>query len=228
MTRDKPVVALGLSGGLVQIQIYGRFQTSCNLNLRKFPFDTQSCSLSFVHMLRPQFYMNGTEPMILPFGVNFTFPRGVRLRRSLYMENSEWEVTDVSVNPYVMEAYDFGENFQVSYAAFDIIIELKRWPKYYVIVVIIPLFILAIISNLGYLLPTESGERVSLQVTVSLSFMFLLLVVVDVIPPTGTNFPILGTNRFQFLAHLIQRYQMFLCYRKLEICKFWERIGSRS
>lgn len=44
----------------------------------------------------------------------------------------------------------------------------------------------------GFLLPPESGEKVSLEVTVLLSQAVFLLVISDFLPPSADNFPILG------------------------------------
>lgn len=59
------------------------------------------------------------------------------------------------------------------------------------ILVIIDNFVLA-----GFLLPPESGEKVSLEVTVLLSQAVFLLVISDFLPPSADNFPIIGNGRF--------------------------------
>ena len=42
------------------------------------------------------------------------------------------------------------------------------------------------------MLPVESGEKVSLEITVLLSLAVFMLVVSESMPPSGDNFPILG------------------------------------
>ena len=125
-------------------------------------------------------------------GVKFSFPRGISLAKSLYMENSEWEVTNFRHYVYEIDSTDMHKTLDVFYPTFDITIDLKRRPRYYVVTLIIPLIWTSLISICGFLLPTESGERISLQITVFLSYMFLLLVVIDVVPPTANGFPIIG------------------------------------
>jgi len=53
----------------------------------------------------------------------------------------------------------------------------------------------------GFLLPPESGEKVSLEVTVLLSQAVFLLVISDFLPPSAQNFPILGKYRVVFCMH---------------------------
>ncbi len=47
-------------------------------------------------------------------------------------------------------------------------------------------------SVLVFILPVESGEKVSLSITIMLSYSVLLLVVSDVTPRSGTGQPLLG------------------------------------
>lgn len=53
----------------------------------------------------------------------------------------------------------------------------------------------------GFLLPPESGEKVSLEVTVLLSQAVFLLVISDFLPPSADNFPIIGNGRFSADLH---------------------------
>ena len=44
------------------------------------------------------------------------------------------------------------------------------------------------------MLPVESGEKVSLEITVLLSLAVFMLVVSESVPPSSDNFPIIGTR----------------------------------
>ena len=59
---------------------------------------------------------------------------------------------------------------------------------------------------LGFLLPPESGEKVSLEVTVLLSQAVFLLVISDFLPPSAQNFPILGKHK----SGLLYMYTTFV------------------
>ena len=108
------------------------------------------------------------------------------------MENNEWEITGLRHHVYEIDSNDLHKDLEVFYPTFEITIDLKRRPAYYVVTLIVPLIWTAVISICGFLLPTESGERISVQITVYLSYMFLLLVLIDVLPPTAHGFPIIG------------------------------------
>ena len=61
--------------------------------------------------------------------------------------------------------------------------------------------LVSLISVIGFLLPSESGEKVSLQLTALLSYSLVFLVIVDTIPPVGGNFPLIG-NRDQCFFYI--------------------------
>ena len=44
------------------------------------------------------------------------------------------------------------------------------------------------------MLPVESGEKISLEITVLLSLAVFMLVVSESMPPSSDNFPIIGMN----------------------------------
>ena len=70
---------------------------------------------------------------------------------------------------------------------------LKRKAQYTIINVVIPIILLSVMALLVFLLPPESGEKVSLGITVLLSFSVFLLVVDGRIPRTSDHVPILST-----------------------------------
>ena len=172
------------------MSVFGKYRTSCSLNLRKFPFDSQSCILYFMHMFRPGVVSETQNNSIA--GVEFIIAReSFALKDNLFVSNSEWEVITVTLKNSAIVS-KLSKNFTLSYPCFKVNIDLKRRPKFYVVSLILPLLSVVFIPTIGFLLPIESGEKVSLQVTAFLSYMVLLLVVIEVIPATADNFPVIG------------------------------------
>ena len=62
-------------------------------------------------------------------------------------------------------------------------------------------------SLLVFMLPVESGEKVSLSVTVLLSYFVLLLVVTDVTPKHSSALPYLSTFFTIFTKYFIDRHR---------------------
>ena len=114
------------------------------------------------------------------------------------VENGEWELVSLKLdtNPRVLTI----ARSIVTYPMYTVIVELKRKPSFYVMILMLPCILVSLISVIGFLLPSESGEKVSLQLTALLSYSLVFLVIVDIIPPVGGNFPLIGnTNQQLFL-----------------------------
>lgn len=79
---------------------------------------------------------------------------------------------------------------------------MKRKPKFYVLTIIFPCTLVLALAALGFILPADSGEKVSLEVTVLLSLSVFLLLVSDKLPASAETFPIIGG----FYAHFFLNY----------------------
>ena len=69
---------------------------------------------------------------------------------------------------------------------------MERKSRYSVINVLVPIVLLSLMDLLVFRLPPESGEKVSLGITVLLSFSVFLLVVDERMPRTSDTVPILS------------------------------------
>lgn len=73
-------------------------------------------------------------------------------------------------------------------------LKLKRKPQFYLINLIVPSMLITVMAALGYYLPVESGEKVSLQITVMLSLAVFQQLVSDKLPPSADSTPLIGRN----------------------------------
>ena len=69
---------------------------------------------------------------------------------------------------------------------------LKRKPMFYTINIITPCITMSLLALLVFYLPPDSGEKVSLGITVLLSFSVFLLLVAENVPKTSEFVPLLG------------------------------------
>ena len=86
----------------------------------------------------------------------------------------------------------------LNFPAVEYSIELRRKPFYHVMYMILPSFILSLIALLMFWLPPESGEKVSLGITVFLAFSVLMFSLSDDLPESSDTFPILGKHIYSF------------------------------
>ena len=157
--------------GLVTVAAVRQFKTSCRVNVRKFPFDKQSCVMQLSTAVRKVYmYVNNSG-------------NGISDMMNIYENNSEWK--DVEVERKVVELMPDKPHIEVT-------IHMERNPIFYVIYLLIPSLLMGFVSVLVFLLPPQSGERVGLSMTVLLSFTVFLLMVSDISPRGGENTSLLG------------------------------------
>ena len=168
----------------------GKDTTFCPMNLRYFPFDKHICDIEFFQI--PRYGIN-----ILSEDQNHYEKEGIVFGKApvaidhvFLAENGEWEVVSLKLgtDPRILEY----EGSIITYPIFVVTLELQRKPSFYVMILLVPSILVSLISVIGFLLPSESGEKVSLQLTALLSYSLVFLVIVDIIPPVGGNFPLIG------------------------------------
>ncbi|XP_061172742.1 neuronal acetylcholine receptor subunit alpha-9-like [Saccostrea echinata] len=151
--------------GLVSWVPAGLIQTLCNVDMYKFPFDTQSCSYTLA--------LWG----YLPFEARLTpFNNMTSVDTTYYSSNAQW-----SLEGTVMKRSSLGD--YNSLIEFQLI--LKRKSLYFVINMLAPILLLSLLNPLVFALPVESGERVSYAITIFLSFAVFMTLLSDNIPKSS-------------------------------------------
>lgn len=165
-----------LHDGSVQYNFPTVFNSVCRVTVTYFPFDTQSCKLKFGSWSHSQ-----TDLDFYPVS-----PSGRNGDLDDFINNNEWVVSALTSTRNV-------KNYTELYTDVEYSIIMSRRSSFYVMTMMFPCILVSAIAAIGFLLPSESGEKVSLEVTVLLSQAVFLLVISDFLPPSSDNFPILGT-----------------------------------
>ncbi len=63
---------------------------------------------------------------------------------------------------------------------------------FYVLNIVLPCVMLSVLQLMVFRVPSAAGEKVSLSITLLLSFTVFLLMVSDNMPQTSTSVPLLG------------------------------------
>ncbi|XP_032811530.2 neuronal acetylcholine receptor subunit alpha-10-like [Petromyzon marinus] len=149
-------------------------KSSCRVDVSYFPFDRQQCRLTF-----GSWTYNGNQ-IDLVSGMD-----GGDL--SDFIANVEWEVLGMPAAKNVIKYGCCSDPYpDVTYT-----ILLKRRASFYVFNLLLPCVMLSFLAPLGFYLPAESGEKVSLGVTVLLSLTVFQLMVAESMPPSE-NVPLIG------------------------------------
>ncbi|XP_053384749.1 5-hydroxytryptamine receptor 3A-like [Mercenaria mercenaria] len=100
------------------------------------------------------------------------------------IENREWTLIETRTRQ------DRGAKF--AFDKIDFFVTIKRKPTFIIINVILPIIFMAITNMLVFLLPVESGERISYSVTVLLAIAVFMTLVGENLPKTSETMPILS------------------------------------
>ncbi|KAK2164106.1 hypothetical protein LSH36_68g00000, partial [Paralvinella palmiformis] len=164
------------SDGIVNWVPGGKFVTSCQLDITLYPFDDQECHIDLVdwayHGLQVQL-LNGSDTIGL----------------DAYTESGEWEIEKTaasSSNQY------FESDPGIPFPTVRFSLYLRRKPRFYTINIITPCLTMSLLALLVFYLPPDSGEKISLGITVLLSFSVFLLLVAENVPKTSEYVPLLG------------------------------------
>ena len=162
--------------GLVTMASPLILESLCPIDIEGFPFDTQKCKLKI-----GSWRYNGFDiDLRLLESTN-----GLNLKK--IEANSVWELKTATVvrnsvkytccpEPYYDLTYTF---------------EFRRKPLYYIMTIIYPSILLSLLSCISYLFPADSGERVSLVISVLLGLVVFMIIVNERTPVTSDATPML-------------------------------------
>ncbi|XP_066556195.1 neuronal acetylcholine receptor subunit alpha-10-like [Amia ocellicauda] len=149
-------------------------KSSCKVDVSFFPFDAQQCRLTF-----GSWTYNGNHIDILN-----ALDSG---DLTDFVENVEWEVLGMPAKKSVILYGCCSDPYpDVTYT-----LHLKRRASFYIFNLLIPCVMISFLAPLGFYLPADSGEKVSLGVTVLLALTVFQLLVAESMPPSE-NVPLIG------------------------------------
>jgi hypothetical protein len=151
-------------------------KTYCTLNVKYFPFDSQHCDIVFISWTHSGHQLDVIYNELFPTSIYYN------------SENQEWLVENITAERHVK----FYACCKEPYPDVTFTIHMRRGSLFYVVNLISPCLLIFIISFLGFFLPVESGEKVSLETTILLALVVFLLMVGETMPPTPDCIPILG------------------------------------
>ncbi|XP_028600872.2 neuronal acetylcholine receptor subunit alpha-9 [Podarcis muralis] len=149
-------------------------KSSCVVDVSYFPFDSQECNLTF-----GSWTYNGNQVDIFN-----SLDSG---DLSDFIEDVEWEIHGM---PAVRNVITYGCCSE-PYPDVTFTLILKRKSSFYIFNLLLPCLLISFLAPLGFYLPADSGEKVSLGVTVLLALTVFQLMVAESMPPSE-NVPLIG------------------------------------
>ncbi|XP_061614925.1 acetylcholine receptor subunit delta [Phyllopteryx taeniolatus] len=171
------------------------FRSSCSINVNYFPFDWQNCTLKFTSLT-----YNAKEIRMLlktetdDDGNKWTV-EWIIIDPASWAENGEWEVIHRPAKRNTYKHIPMESNKHQDITFYLII---KRKPLFYIVNIIIPCVLISFLASLVYYLPADSGEKMTLSISVLLAQSVFLLLISQRLPETSISVP------------LIVKYLMFI------------------
>ncbi|XP_065218453.1 acetylcholine receptor subunit alpha-like [Planococcus citri] len=160
------------------------YKSSCEIDVEYFPFDEQTCVMKFGSWTYDGFQVDlrhvdevqGTNVVEL----------GIDLKE--FYTSVEWDVLAV---PAVRNE-KFYTCCDEPYLDITFNITMRRKTLFYTVNLIIPCMGISFLTILVFYLPSDSGEKVSLSISILLSLTVFFLLLAEIIPPTSLVVPLLG------------------------------------
>ncbi|XP_053967053.1 acetylcholine receptor subunit alpha-like 2 [Anastrepha obliqua] len=161
------------------------FKSSCEIDVRYFPFDQQTCFMKF-----GSWTYDGDQIDLKHINQRNDKDNKVEIGIDLreYYPSVEWDILGVPAErhekyyPCCAEPYpDIFFN-----------ITLRRKTLFYTVNLIIPCVGISYLSVLVFYLPADSGEKIALCISILLSQTMFFLLISEIIPSTSLALPLLG------------------------------------
>ncbi|XP_062612499.1 neuronal acetylcholine receptor subunit alpha-3-like [Saccostrea cucullata] len=141
---------------------YKVFQTKCRIDVTYFPFDRQKCQITMVA------WNSDASSVSLTIGTN-----GMQIDEDI--NDGQWTLSSPKADVRVDD--------NQSLITFELM--LKRKPKVFVLNIMIPMFFLIVLDVFTFIIPNDSGEKISYSVAVMLALSIFMTVVTSILPPTS-------------------------------------------
>ena len=149
------------SDGRVEAQIPFTAQTLCSMDLEKFPYDTQRCLLIVYTISRIA-------------AINLTYMLMDESISEIMAHKSDWELIQMSYRGVY-----FGQDAP---SIPSVQIELRRRTTFYTVSLVLPMVLTSFMNTLVFLVPLQSGEKVSVLVSIFVSTSVFVTFFKDVMP----------------------------------------------
>lgn len=139
-------------------------RTSCDLDMSFYPFDIQDCDVKMRIVGSTKYDFNLTVHAFEHFSQEDH-------------EHGSWELLNI--------------NATSNHGEFTVSLRFKRRPLFILLNIILPLFILALLTPIVFLLPKKSGERVGYSVAMLLAISVYMTIVSEHLPENSNPAPLM-------------------------------------
>ncbi|XP_064471220.1 acetylcholine receptor subunit alpha-like [Ornithodoros turicata] len=170
--------------GRIQWKPPAIYKSSCEIDVEYFPFDEQTCLMKFGSWTYDGFKVDlrhmdeVANQSLVEIGIDLT---------EFYL-SVEWDILQV---PAVRHE-KYYTCCEQPYIDITFNISMRRKTLFYTVNLIIPCMGISFLTVLVFYLPSDSGEKVALSISILLSLTVFFLLLAEIIPPASLVVPLLG------------------------------------
>ncbi|XP_074528599.1 5-hydroxytryptamine receptor 3A-like [Halichoeres trimaculatus] len=164
------------SSGIIILQNDMMLVTTCKMHVYKFPFDTQSCNLTFKSIV----YRDDQMVLHAP-GAPWKQQAGEMLGTQ-----SDWLLINITVTENHLGKYGIHQR-EIIYT-----VTMKRRPILYTVNFILPVFFFLCLDFASFLISERGGEKLSFKVTVMLAVTVMQLILHEILPSSSDAVPLIA------------------------------------
>lgn len=205
------------SDGEVEIQNDQVLVSTCRMRVHKFPFDTQSCNLSFKSVIHTAKDIR----LVASENSSEATEQSLEVMRMQY----EWLFINIAVTN--QNASSPEEQDIVIYT-----INMKRRPVLYIVNFLLPVLFFLCLDLASFMISHGGGEKLTFKVTVLLAVTVLQLILNEILPSSSDKIPLIATycivNFALMLVSLLETIVVMYLMKKDTHVKMEDIMGCLS
>ncbi|XP_067931107.1 acetylcholine receptor subunit alpha-like 1 [Watersipora subatra] len=162
------------------------YKSTCTIDVEFFPFDEQTCDMKFGSWT----YDGKQVDLQHKDNPNMTGEYNISMAMDLsgYYQSFIWDVLSVPATRHKVYLDCCPHPY------FDVTFQLtiRRKTLFYTVNLIIPSVAISFLTVFVFYLPSDSGEKITLCISILLSLTVFFLLLADLIPPTSLVVPLIG------------------------------------
>ncbi|OQV13810.1 Acetylcholine receptor subunit beta-like 2 [Hypsibius exemplaris] len=161
------------------------YKSYCLINVEYFPYDQQSCKMKF-----GSWTYDGWAVDLKPIRGYVDDKTEIKIGMDLseYYPSIEWDILHVPARRHTI----FYPCCSEPYPDITFTIVIRRKTLFFTVNLISPCVAISFLTILVFYLPSDSGEKVTLCISILLSLTVFFLLLAEIIPPTSLVIPLIG------------------------------------
>jgi len=184
------------SNGLTKTFASQNIESSCPVDIKWFPFDSQTCLIEFQSAR-----IMKSDVVLFPLTLEIGLVLDGRL------PNREWQLRETHV---------YTREIVAGYSRLNTKLVFVRQPLSYVVNILVPAHILSLMSVLSFKIPLDCGERISYCTSLLLTYVVLIDMVSAMIPNVPKNISLM---QIIITYHLAQGALITVCAILMTKCR---------